>query len=166
MALESRLASQERDLAALVRSAAGATADLLDRRSDWLPEVASCLAGPDGVAVVAPARRMCSAQQSALMVREGPRRPAVACETGDWSHVDGYLTKTQDYRMLLLPGSRYEDELFAWTEQRGSSVVSVGADRPGAVVAVRYQHDDVDDVRLLTEVLVTELVAHRWWSGG
>ena len=37
-----------------------------------------------------------------------------------------YLTKTQDYRMLLLPGSRYEAELLRWTEERGTTVVSVG----------------------------------------
>ena len=43
------------------------------------------------------------------MLREGPRRAAIASETGEWSHVDVYLTKTLDYRMLLLPGSRYED---------------------------------------------------------
>lgn len=29
---------------------------------------------------------------------------------------------------------------------------------------LRYLHDDVDDVRLLTEVLVAELVAQKWWA--
>jgi hypothetical protein len=32
-----------------------------------------------------------------------------------------------------------------------------------AAVAVRYPHDDVDDVRLLTETLVLELVAAEAW---
>ena len=45
------------------------------------------------------------------MLREGPRLPAYGCETADWSHVDVYLTKTTDYRMLLLAGSRWEAEL-------------------------------------------------------
>ena len=44
--------------------------------TSWLAEVAARLDGPDGVYVAAPARRLSSAQQSALMVREGPRRPA------------------------------------------------------------------------------------------
>jgi hypothetical protein len=55
------------------------------------------------------------------------RRPAVGCETGDWSHVDVYLTKTLDYRTLLLAGSRWEGELLRWTTERTSTVVAVGA---------------------------------------
>jgi fructoselysine-6-P-deglycase FrlB-like protein len=163
--LEQAVTGGARSPAAAVRRAAAASADLLDRRPDWLPRTAELLAGPDGLAVVAPAHRLSSAQQSSLMVREGPRRPAVACETGDWSHVDVYLTRTLDYRMLLLPGSRYEPELLAWTGERGATVVCVGADVPGTA-AVRYRHDDDEDVRLLSEVLVAELVAHRWWAAG
>lgn len=146
------------------RLAAEATADLLDRRGDWLPAVAEALDGAAGSWVVAPARRLSSAQQSALMLREGPRRPSHTCETGDWSHVDVYLTKTVDYRMLLLPGSAYEPELLRWTAERGSTVVGVGAEVDGASSTVRYLHDAVDDVRLLTETTVAELVADRWWA--
>jgi len=146
------------------RLAAEATADLLDRRADWLPTVAALLDGPAGSWVVGPARRLSSAQQSALMLREGPRRASHACETGDWSHVDVYLTKTVDYRMLLLSGSAYEPELLRWTAERGSTVIMVGAEVEGARSAVRYVHDEVDDVRLLTETTVAELVAHRWWA--
>ena len=148
----------------MLRLAAAATADLLERRHAWLPAAADLVDGRDGSWVVGPAHRLASAQQSALMLREGPRRPSHACETGDWSHVDVYLTKTLDYRMLLLPGSTYEPELLRWTAERGSTVVSVGADVPGAGATIRYRHDEVDDVRLLTEVTVAELVAHRWWA--
>ncbi len=148
----------------LVRASAVASADLLARQGDWLPEVSRLLLGPDGTHIVAPARRLSSALQSALMLREGPRRPAVGCETGDWSHVDVYLTKTTDYRMLLLPGSEWEPELLTWTAQRGSTIVSVGADQPGAAYSLRYPGDDVDDVRLLTETLVTELCAAHAWA--
>ena len=38
------------------------------------------------------------------MIREGPRRQAVACETGDWAHVDVYLTRTLDYRAIVFAG--------------------------------------------------------------
>lgn len=165
LALECLLAgSDPTTLAGLVRDAAAACADLLDRRASWLSATAELLVGPDVTAVVAPAHRLGSAQQSALMLREGPRRVAIACETGDWSHVDVYLSKTQDYRMLLLPGSRYEDELLRWTTERGSTVVTVGADDARATASVRYVGDDRDDVRLLTEVLVAELVAAHWWA--
>jgi fructoselysine-6-P-deglycase FrlB-like protein len=131
--------------------AADATAELLDRRREWLPRTAEQLAGPDGVWVVAPAGRVASAHQSALMLREGPRVPAVGCETGDWSHVDVYLTKTLDYRMLLLPGSRHEPALLRWTSERGATVV-------------RWAEYDDQDVALLTETTAAELVAHTWWA--
>ena len=164
LALEPRVARVDLDGPALVRRAATASADLLDRRAEWLPEVRRLLVGPHGTHVVAPARRLSSAQQSALMLREGPRLPAYACETGDWSHVDVYLTRTTDYRMLLLAGSRWEDELLRWTGERGSTVVAVGADVEGAALSLRYEGDTDDDVALLSEVLVAELLAADVWS--
>ncbi|WP_113700541.1 SIS domain-containing protein [Nonomuraea lactucae] len=164
LALESRLTGARRDLPSLVRRSAEATADLLDRRGTWLPEALNLLDGPHGVYTIAPAERLSSAEQSALMVREGPRRPADACETGDWAHVDVYLTKTLDYRALLFPGSRYDGQAMEWVRRRGSTVLAVGADVEGAAAAVRYRHDDDPDVALLTETLVAELVAARWWG--
>ena len=96
-------------------------------------------------------------------LREGPRIQAYACETGDWSHVDVYLTTPTDYRMLLLAGSPWEDELLRWTTERGSTVVAVGADVPGVALSLRYEGDEDDDVRLLTETLVAELLAADLW---
>ncbi len=164
LALEARLTGVERDLLAMLGRSVEAASDLLDRRTGWMPEAVELLAGPDLTAVVAPFRRFGNAQQSALMLREGPRRPAVASETGEWSHVDVYLTKTQDYRMLLLPGSRYEDELLRWTRERGSTVVSVGAELDDAEMSIRYRHDEDEDVRLLTELMVAELVSADLWQ--
>ncbi|MGC4110647.1 MAG: SIS domain-containing protein [Nocardioides sp.] len=166
LALESPLLGADRDAVPvpdLLERVAEASAHLLDTRTAWLPEVTSALLGPAGTHVVAPARRLSSAQQSALMLREGPRLPAYACETADWSHVDVYLTKTTDYRMLLLAGSRWEEELLRWVRERGSTVVAVGGDVPGAALTVRYPHDDLDDVRLLAETLVAELLAATAW---
>jgi len=160
--LEAILTTTPSRVPELVERAAEASADLLDRRADWLPAVLSTLDGPDGVYVLAPAERLSSAEQSALMVREGPRRPATGCETGDWAHVDVYLTKTRDYRALLLPGSRWDAQALEWLRERRSRVVAVGAEVPGAELVVRYRHDDDSDVRLLTEVLVAELVAAAW----
>jgi fructoselysine-6-P-deglycase FrlB-like protein len=167
LTLEARLLGAARDggpVPAVLDRAAEASADLLETRDVWLPDVSSALLGPSGTHVVAPARRTSSALQSALMLREGPRLPAYACETADWSHVDVYLTKTTDYRMLLLAGSRWEDELLRWVRERGSTLVAVGADVDGAAYSLRYRHDEDDDVRLLTETLVAELVAARAWA--
>lgn len=147
-----------------VLRAAEATEELLLTESQWRPRVAELLLGPQGSHLVAPARRVSSAYQSALMLREGPRLGAIGCETGDWSHVDVYLTKNTDYRMLLFAGSRWEGQLLDWTRERGTTVVAVGADVPDTTATVRYRHDQDDDVRLLTETLVGELVAGRAWE--
>jgi len=130
--------------------AAAAIADLLDRRGEWLPRTVEQLGGGP-VHVLAPAERFGAAEQSALMLREVPRVPAYACETGDWSHVDVYLTKRPGYRMLLLPGSAYEDEVRAWQAERGFTVVT--AEVPTDA-----------DVRPLVETLIAELLAAELWA--
>jgi glucosamine--fructose-6-phosphate aminotransferase (isomerizing) len=149
-----------------VTKATEATVDLLGRRSEWLGEFIHAAVGPHGTSFVAPDRRLSSAQQSALMMREGPRLPAIACETGDWSHVDVYLTKTTDYRLVLFEGSRWEPDLLGWVKERDSTLIGVGGVVPGAALTIRYRHDDDDDVRLLAEVLVAELAAATLWVAG
>ena len=150
-------------VADVVRRAAEATDDLLERRDAWLPPVAEVLGEGPATFTIAPAERLSSAQQSALMLREGPRRTAYACESGDWLHVDVYLTKPLDYRALLFAGSRFDPAIMRWICERGSKVVAVGGDVDDADLTVRYRHDDDPEVALLTEVLVAELVAARWW---
>lgn len=51
-----------------------------------------------------------------------------------------------------------------WLRRRGSTVVAVGAEVPGATLAVRYEGDDHPDVALYTEIIVGELVAAGWWQ--
>lgn len=163
LALEARLLGGL-DVPALLDASAIATGDLIAREGEWLPRLTESAIGPQGTHFVAPARRLSSAQQAALMLRETPRLPAVGCETGDWSHVDVYLTKTTDYRLVLFAGSRWEPQLLAWVAERGSTLVSVGDEVPGAAHVIRYPGDDLDDVRLLTEVVVAELLAASLWA--
>ena len=166
-ALEAHLAGDPAaPVADLAERSAVAVADLLDGRPGWLADLLAVLDGPDGVYFLAPAERWSSAAQSALMVREGPRRVADAGETGDWSHVDVYLTKTRDYRAVMYPGSRYDAEALRWMRERGSTVVSVGAPVDGGRMAVRYRHDEDPDVAVHAEVTVAELVAASWWLAG
>ena len=68
--------------------------------------------------MLAPAERIGSAEQSALMLREVPRVRADACETGDWSHVDVYLSKAPGLGLLLLRGSAWEGEVMEWAAKR------------------------------------------------
>ncbi|GAA1790600.1 SIS domain-containing protein [Agromyces lapidis] len=147
--------------AEVVRRAATANAGLLESSADWLEAATELVAGPDGAWTLAPAERLSSAQQSALMLREVPRRGAFASETGDWSHVDVYLTKTQDYRALVFAGSHWDGQALEWMRERGSRWASVGGELPGSEFAIRHAHDDDARVAVLTELLVGELVAER-----
>lgn len=164
LALEARLLGRSvSPVADLAARTAEASSALLTTADKWLPVVRSMLVGPDGVHLAAPARRLASAQQGALMLREGPRRMAVPCEAGDWAHVDVYLTRNTDYRLMLFAGSAWDDSILERTRPRATTVVVVGGRFPGAAHTLRFPHDDDDDVRLLTEVLAPELVAaHEW----
>ena len=163
LALESQLCD-DLDIIKIIRAAADATEDLLERREIWLPPVTEVLEGGSAVWMLAPIERISSSLQGALMVREGPRQLAVGCETGDWSHVDVYLTKSLDYRALLFTGSRYDENAMKWMRERGSRFVAVGADVKDAAAIVRFAGDDNQLVALLTEVLVAELLAAMWWK--
>jgi glucosamine 6-phosphate synthetase-like amidotransferase/phosphosugar isomerase protein len=164
LALEAHMeGAPPEELTHVLEQSADACAHLLSSKDEWLDPAVGLLAGPDGTHLAAPARRLASAQQGALMLREGPRRAAVGCEAGDWAHVDVYLTKNTDYRLLVFAGSAWDDGIAEWTLPRGTTVVSVGGDFPGAVQVIRFPHDDLDDVRLLVEVLIPELVAGRLW---
>jgi glutamine---fructose-6-phosphate transaminase (isomerizing) len=140
-----------------------AAAALVDGRGAWLPSAADLLAGGP-VHVLAPAERLGAAEQSALMLREVPRVPAYACETGDWSHVDVYLTKRPGYRALVLAGSAHEAEVMAWAAQRRFTVVSVGGRIPGAHLDIELPGADDPAVRPLVETLVAELLAAELWA--
>lgn len=159
--LEVAVAGRPEDLAGAVERAADAVEGLISSAGDWLDAAVDDLAGPHGTWLLAPAERLSSARQGALMLREVPRRPADACETGDWSHVDVYLTKTLDYRAMVFAGSRWDQAAAEWMIQRGSTFWAVGAHIGGATRALRYDGADDEIVALLTEVTVAELIASR-----
>jgi glucosamine 6-phosphate synthetase-like amidotransferase/phosphosugar isomerase protein len=163
LALEAHLLGEPMPVEVVARAAV-ASAHLINSAGEWLPPLRDAMIGPAGTHLVAPARRLSSAQQGALMLRECPRLAAIGCETGDWSHVDVYLTKTTDYRLMLFAGSRWESELLRWVKERGTTLVCVSGDVEGAVLSIRYPGDDDDDVRLLVEVLVPELLASSLWQ--
>lgn len=163
LALESQLGVVDLRLGERVRRSAAAIAYLLDRRDGWMPPVLESIEGTEGLWLLAPVERIGSALQGALMVREGPRRAADGCETGDWNHVDVYLTKTLDYRALMFTGSRFDADALKWMTDRNSHVVTVGGEPHGAGASVRYPGDDDPIVALLTEVIVAELLAAHWW---
>lgn len=139
-----------------LRRAASAQAELFDRRADWVGELADLVDGGAGVWVTAPEPRFGSACQSALMLREAPRIVADACETGDWLHVDVYLTKRPGYHLLLLPGTPYDGEVYGWQKERDFTITSIGKD-------IAFAGADDPLMAALVETSVSELLAAELW---
>jgi len=152
-----------KDIESSILLAAQAIDEISSSKQRWLPELINHVKSPNGTYFIAPNDRFCNAQQSALMMRECPRLPAVACETGDWSHIDVYLTKSIDYRAILFPGSIWEEQLFKWTTERNSKVATIGFEHKSAYLPLRYQHDLDPIVRLLSEITFIELLAQKIW---
>jgi glutamine---fructose-6-phosphate transaminase (isomerizing) len=146
-----------------LRPAVDASARLMDGRSAWLDRLVELLGRAHTVYTVAPAERLSSALQGALMLREGPRLAADATETGDWLHVDVYLSKHGGYRALLFTGSRFDDGVMDWATRRHATVVAVGAEVPGAAATVTYPGSDDTLVATLVETGVAELLAGELW---
>ena len=144
---------------------AAATA-LRETRTAWLPELVDRIARAHTTYTIAPAERLSSALQSALMLREGPRLPAVATETGDWLHLDDYLSKRPGYTALLFPGSRYDDGVMGYARERGSTIVAIGRTVEGAALSIPIRSADDPLVALLVETGVAELVAAELWLEG
>ena len=161
LALLLALAGNRAAIARSCQDAADTAAELL-RDPSWLDPIDELLAPVGTTYWIAPESRIGSAMQSALMIRETPRRPAVGCETGDWSHVDVYLTLTTDYRCVLFTGSAWDAQATDWLRKRHSRVVSVGEPLglPGEV-HLPLHGDPL--TRMLVEPLVAELLALRWW---
>jgi glucosamine--fructose-6-phosphate aminotransferase (isomerizing) len=152
--------------ATALRPAVDAAAALRASRREWLDEVADRVEAAPATYAIAPAERLSSALQSALMLREGPRLAADATETGDWLHVDVYLSKRPGYTALLFPGSRFDDGVLAYARERGSTIVAVGKALDGAAQHVPLERADDPLVALLVETGVAELMAAELWRRG
>jgi glucosamine--fructose-6-phosphate aminotransferase (isomerizing) len=149
----------------VLRRSPATQAALLEARGSWLEELLARLKNAGAVYAIAPDARIASSLQGALMFREGPRVPADGCETGDWLHVDVYLTKPPGYRALLFGGSRYDAGVMEWARERGSEIVAVGRPVDGAVQHIPFDDADDEVVASLVETSVAELAAAEWWRG-
>ncbi len=134
---------------------------ILDTQDLWTEKLDDFVSGNDGVQFVAPLERLSSAEQSALMIRECARKKSDASEVGDWSHVDVYLTKTSDYRLIAFSGSRWTEQMLEWTTKRNSRVLQIGHETPTAELDYPYSDDAL--VALLSEVTYAEITSGRLW---
>jgi fructoselysine-6-P-deglycase FrlB-like protein len=146
-----------------IRRAADAVQAVIEGRRVWLDDLVSIAENARGVWVAAPAERIGTAEQSALMLREGPRIVADACETGDWLHVDVYLTKRPSYMLLLHAGSPFDDEVAGWRREREFELVTVGGEVRGASGAIGFPGADDPVVAAIAGTVVSELLAAELW---
>ena len=89
---------------------------------------------------------------------------ALAAETGDWLHVDVYLSKHPGYTALLFPGSRFDAGVLEWLTKRSAHAVSVGRATPGSGLTVPFPQAGDPLVQCLVETGVSELVAAELWG--
>ena len=146
-----------------VLNAAKEIKTLLDSKNQWLESFMNLTKSSNGIYLMSTAERYGSALQGALMFREGPRFPADGCETGDWSHVDVYLTKTLDYKALIFSGSNWDQQAVDWLNNRKSSFGSIGNYQQGNIASIEIESEDVL-TQILTELLVPELMAAKLWE--
>lgn len=138
-----------------------ASSHILQSQNLWQEVLSEFVSGKDGIQFAAPLERLSSAEQSALMIRECARMKADASEVGDWSHVDVYLTKTQEYRLVLFRGSPWTSQLLDWTSQRGSKVLQIG--HGTSYAEFDYPYSDHELVSLLVEVTYAEIAGQTLW---
>ena len=149
--------------AASLAAAPGALRELLDGRATWLDAAASLLDGGRPVHVLGDGLRSGAVEQAALMLREAPRLPAVAFETGDWLHVGLYTLFPGD-PVLLLAGSPADAEVMSTVHDRGGRVVAIGAGEGEADLRVALPAAASDPVvRALVEPAAAELLAAELW---
>ena len=146
-----------------IRRAADAVQSLIEGRAAWLADLAALAEAARGVWVSGPAERIGTAEQSALMLREGPRIIADACETGDWLHVDVYLTKRPGYLLLLHAGSAFDADVAGWRRQRDFGLVTIGGEVIGADAAINHPSQDDPVVAAIAGTVVAELLAAELW---
>lgn len=135
---------------ASLRPAVDALAHRLATGDTWCPPIVDALDRAPSIDVLADAALLGLAEQAALMMREAPRLPAHAYDSGDWLHTGVYLAMP-GHRVLLYPGAACDDEVIDTVERRGG-VVSTVAPTAGAVLA-----------RAIVDSVVAERVAAALW---
>ena len=137
----------------------------------WIPRAIGGLRFPSrcwgraGIYLAAPADRFCSAQQGALMLREGPRLQAVGMRDGRLEPCRRLPDEDHSTTGCWFSPGRSGSRSWRNGRPRAAARSSAWVDVvQGTQYNLRYPGDGDDDVRLLTEVLVPELIAARAWQ--
>ncbi|MEI7744937.1 MAG: SIS domain-containing protein, partial [Chloroflexota bacterium] len=152
-------------------SAGPALAELIDGRGSWLTRAADILDGARDVHVLGNGAWIGGCEQAALMLREAPRLPAIAFDTGDWLHVGLYTLFPGD-PVLLSTGSAADGEALRTIRDRGGRAVVVGTPtspdlkRAEGEVWIPLPETAVGNrlIRSIVESAVAELLAAELWG--
>ncbi len=136
-----------------LRPSVDALRSRIDSRAAWLPPMVDLLDGAPSIDVLADGSLLGLAEQAALMLREAPRLPAHAAETGDWLHTGVYLA-LPGHRALLFPGAAADAEVTATIRRRGGEVASIPPASEATRDAIR---------RVVVDSVVAELLACELW---
>jgi glucosamine--fructose-6-phosphate aminotransferase (isomerizing) len=126
----------------------------MEGHAAWAPLLADALDGAPTIDVLADAALLGLAEQAALMLREAPRLPAHASETGDWLHTGVYLA-LPGHRALLYPGAAADAEVLATIRRRAGGVVSIPPVKGPSSDPVR---------RTIVDSVAAELIASELWG--
>ncbi len=160
------LGEPDEDRAALDASVV-ALQELIAGRHAWIADAADVLDGARHIHILGDGVRAGTLEQAALMLREGPRLPAMPFDTGDWLHVGLYTLLPGD-PVLLYGGAPADAEAVRTIHRRGGRVVSVGpvrSEEAAADVSIPLPQAAIANrlVRSIVESAVAELLAAELW---
>jgi glutamine---fructose-6-phosphate transaminase (isomerizing) len=140
-------------------------AELADSLATGIAAAADLLDGAPAIDILADAAALGTAEQGALMLREAPRLPAHAGETGDWLHTSVYLA-WPGHLAVLYAGATADGDVVATIVRRGGQVVAVGAPIPEASVIIETGRREADGPfeRAILESLVADRLALALWD--
>ncbi len=145
-----------------LRPCVSALAQVIASKDDWLAEACDRLDGAPAIDVLADVADLGLASQAALMLREGPRLPAVAHDTGDWLHTAVYLA-FPGHRALLFAGAEADRAVVRTIHGRGGETVVVGASVGASAQSIAIARPDGSVSRAIVQSVVAELLAAELW---
>lgn len=136
---------------------------VIDGRHAWLTEAADRLDGAGAIDVIGDAVDAALVEQAALLLREAPRLPAHAHETGDWLHTAVYLA-FPGHRTLLFSGAPSDGEVVSVIAGRGGQTIVVGETVDGAVRTIPLPPTRGHVERAIVGSVIAELLAAELWG--
>jgi glutamine---fructose-6-phosphate transaminase (isomerizing) len=147
---------------ASLRSTVDSLRAVMAGREAWLPDAADLFHRAGAIDALGDEADAALVHQAALMLREGPRLPAVGHDTADWLHTAVYVA-LPGHRALLFTGSASDAEVVATIARRGGQTIVVGPPIDGAVVMIDIPDLDGPLARAVVATVVAELLALELW---